>query len=520
MSNVDQDKKYYEEKLRNTQEFFSAKDQREAEHFAEQIKSAEDRANATRIIQADRSMRLRSQGEFRSDAKAWGRDDLAAIEKPVFEVGEKVTADFPITPLASENSVVFETDRAAKSGNTAPEQVEVSAVVSLSKDEYAKAFLDYGDEPQAFLKGHSGSSADGFQKAVVVQVESNEPFIVVPNEAGQAQRVGLNPQPSAQLSQSNPQVEHRVREASDQSLTDQPRLTEAGFKPVLAEPVTQASDGPKNSPAASPAISDSGPKHTSGHNSWGADGISERWSKFESAQHDLKRNIGMQADQVSRLRDDMKAYTKDNEALEAQREAFLGRTKGKTNAEIAQDPELVKLGKQFQEYDKKLVDMKKGIVREEKSMAKKQDQYAIEHCKFHSDSWARVRIAGEAMGNKSMIDKANSMQHDYKQQLKEIQGRQSSESLGVDEPKVERLSEKSPEQAPEQNQRFDSLSTEQYIQNEITNADAKGEAMIKGGTTLDSSARSRMAGFSTQAKEVRKELSESKDKDEKKALGR
>lgn len=510
---IDQAKQaeYFAEQAKRTQDFFSEVAKREAAFFAEQTRKSGDLAQAVHLAQEERNKAEANQKVYQLDTQTWGRDDLAQVE-PTFRKGEVVQAEFSKDALS--DMPVASAEISIQMGGSEAKEVRIEAVIKLSESQYQAAFNDYGNQPQDFLKPHVGTTAEGQQKAVIVEVPSKPPFVVVPAADGSVQQVGFTPKPVAPAFQLPAQT-------SVPQPQPQPQLTDAGFKPApAAAPVAQdAFQAPTVEPTRS-AESAPAPKQTSSHSSWGSDGISERWRNFESDQKSLQRDINQTFGRVEQKKDELKAFVKNNEELEEKRSEFLDRSKGKSASEIARDPELSKLANQFKVYDKALEEIKKGVRQEEKALRKQQDEFATNHCKFHSDSWARVRTAGEVVGSRQMVEKANSMQDTYRMQLTEIRQRQA------DEAKQETLEMSKPLEPVEQQvdqvqsnaQQFSSLSTDQYIAKEIQATEKLGESLEDKGQGLSSAALDDMAEFDKQADQALKQIDDRKQaKDAKKS---
>lgn len=501
---------YFAEQAKRTQDFFSEVARREAAFFAEQTRKSGDLAQAVHLAQQERNKAEANQKVYQLDTKEWGRDDLAQVE-PSFRKGEVVQAEFNKDALS--DMLVSSAEISIQMGGSETKEVRIEAVIKLSESQYQSAFNDYCNEPQDFLKPHVGITAEGQQKAVIIEVPSKPPFVVVPAADGSVQQVGFTPKPVA------PAFQLPAQTSVPQP---QPQLTDAGFKtaPVAAPVAQDAFPAPTVEPSrsAEPAHA---PKQTSSHNSWGSDGISERWKNFESDQKVLQKNINETFGRVERNKAELKAFVKNNEELEEKRSEFLDRSKGKSASEIALDPELSKLANQFKVYDKALEEIKKGVRQEEKALRKQQDEFAINHCKFHSDSWARVRTAGEVVGSKQMVEKANSMQDTYRMQLTEIRQRQADEakqeSLEMSKP-LEPV-EQQVDQVQSNAQQFSSLSTDQYIAQEIQATEKLGESLENKGQGLSSAALDDMAEFDKQADQALKQIDDRKQaKDAKKAV--
>ncbi|MDG9918205.1 hypothetical protein N7645_15050 [Pseudomonas juntendi] len=499
--------KQFEEESKRTKDFFSAVAEREAAFFAEETRKSGDLAQAVRLANEERSKAEQNQKVYQLETKQWGRDDLTKVE-PAFKVGEVVQAEFGRDKLDDMPIATSQMSIAMDGGQR--KEVQIEAVVKLSESQYQSAFGDYGNHPQPFLKPHAGTTAEGLQKAVVVEVPNNPPFVVVPASDGSAQQIGFEPKPVAKPFQ-----------MPSQPAVSQPQAPDAGFKPAPVAAPVAPTPTPAQSVESAPTSAPS-PRQTSSHNSWGSDGIAERWRNFESDQKTLQRDINQASSRVSAKQQDVKSFVKNNEALEEKRSEFLGRTKGKTDSEIARDPELSKLSSQFKLYDKELEKLKEGVKQEQKELRKQQDEYAINHCKFHSDSWARVRMTGEVVGSKEMVEKANSMQDSYRMQLTEIRERQAAEAKQETKSVSEPLKPVREESATEQvsnAQQFSSLSTDQYIAQEIQSTQRHGESLEKKGQVLSQASLDEMDDFTKQADQALKQIDERKQAQaEKKAV--
>lgn len=445
-----QTQQIFEQQEERRQELFQADQEREQQFFRDQAQQ-QDAARQADLIRQEQGEQSLDRDLFQSAVQEWDRPDLAEMGQQKFEIGDKVEAAFS-TIKNSTTDMQFSTQGAAfETGHAKVGQVEIVATAELTQKQFASAFDDYSYEPQPFLQGHSGLTQDGVQKAVAVSAPGQATVVVVPNQQGQAQSFGFAPRPAlVQLAQ-----EQQVRraETSEQRAESTQQSQAQSAKPEPLKPQRFTS------------------------NAWGSEGISDRWSRHESAQHELQRTIRDQKNDVSKTEEQVRELLKS-------REQFLKQTEGKSQDEIKKDPALAAGKAKFDDQGKALESAMKNLKEQSADLAKTQNQYALNHAAFQSDSWGRVRTGGEVMGSQETIRMASRKQDEFKAEMSNINARQTANPLSKDAQKMteqfeQQKQQSSQQQAPAAAKTSDlSLSTTDYMRSQHEQAREKGAKVV------------------------------------------
>lgn len=482
-----QTQQIFEQQEDRRQELFQADQEREQQFFRDQTQQQEAARQADLIRQEQGEQSL-DRDLFQSAVQEWDRPDLAEMAQQKFEVGDKVNAAFS-NIKHDDDSLQFSKQGAAfETGQAEVTQVEIVATAQLTQKQFASAFDDYSNEPQAFLQGHSGLTQDGVQKAVAVSAPGQATVVVVPNQQGQAQSFGFAPRPAlVQLAQ-----EQQVRraETSEQRAESTQQNQAQSAKPEPLNPQRFTS------------------------NAWGSEGISDRWSRHESAQHELQRNIQKQKHGVSKTEEQVRELLKS-------REQFLKQTEGMSQDDIKKDPALAAGKAKFDDQGKALESAMKNLKEQSADLAKTQNQYALNHAAFQADSWGRVRTGGEVMGSQETIRMASRKQDEFKAEMSNINARLTANPLSKDAQKMTEQFEQQKQQSPQQQAPSAaktgdlSLSTTDYMRSQHAQAREQG-AKVVVMPEKNQHALSKLGQIQAKAKEAAEAIAKAKEEQQKK----
>lgn len=414
-----QTKEFFQQDQARRQELFQADQEREQQFFRDQAQQQDEMARQANQIRQEQNSQQLDRQAFQRAVNEWDRPDLQDLAQQKFEVGDKVEASFS-TVTSQDDSLQFSKQGAAfESGQSEVSQVEIVATAQLTQQQFANAFDDYSNEPQPFLQGHSGLTQEGAQKAVAVSAPGQGTVVVVPNQQGQAQSFGFAPRPA--LVQHQAKVVDLRAEAPKQQAAEahQGQVEQAKPDPLKPQRFTS--------------------------NSWGSEGISDRWAKHESAQLDLQREIRLQKGKVAKTEEQVSELLKS-------REKFIEQTKGKTQDEIKKDPVLLVAQQKFEDQGKQLESAMKNLKEESAQLAKSQNQYAVNHAAFQADSWGRVKTGGEVMGSQETVRMASRKQEEFRAEVTSINAKQNANPLSKDAQKMAEQFEQQKQQQKSQQQ--------------------------------------------------------------------